>query len=118
MAKHEQVWVKVNAQVDQGVAELIEALSEFPELMTVESCQTDGEDVWVCFVSGEGWEHLSRITFESLGPRLMEEFGDRLTLSVQITESGQYRAEMTVFKGIISAVSKSIRQLARPAEAA
>jgi hypothetical protein len=119
MATHEQVWVKVNAQVDRDVAELVEALSEIPELMTLESCQTNGDSVWVCFVSGDsGWEQLARMALDRIGPPLVAEFGDRISISLGIAESGQYRAEMTVFKGVISAVSEAIRKLAKPAKAA
>ena len=119
MTRHEQVWVKVNTQVDRGVAELIEALSEIPHLMTVESCQTNGDSAWVCFVCGQNdWRPLAHLVLEQLGPSLMEEFGDRISLNVGITESRQYRAEMTVFKGVISAVSETIRKLATLAKAA
>ncbi len=59
--RHEQVAVKVNAWVDRGVAPLVEALAEFPGLISVESCQggeVDAPDAYVTFVSGEGWQEL------------------------------------------------------------
>ena len=46
---HKQVWAKVNAPVDEGVKKLVEAFSAFPELLTTESCQGDGEGGEVCF---------------------------------------------------------------------
>ena len=36
---HQQICVKVNTPVDSGVAHLVEALSSFPELCTLSSCQ-------------------------------------------------------------------------------
>lgn len=36
---HRQIWVKVNALVDEGIVELVNALSSFPKLQTYESCQ-------------------------------------------------------------------------------
>ena len=43
MPIHRQTSIKVNAQVDEGVAELVSALSEISALETLESCQ-GGED--------------------------------------------------------------------------
>ena len=49
MTIHRQAWVKVNTQVDRGIAALIEALSIFPELRTLESCEGTEDSAWVCF---------------------------------------------------------------------
>lgn len=38
-AGHKQVWVKVNARVDEGVAPRVVALSEFEDVVTYSSCQ-------------------------------------------------------------------------------
>jgi len=38
---HRQVWVKVNASIDEGVAPLVSALAEFPGVCTASSCQGD-----------------------------------------------------------------------------
>jgi hypothetical protein len=46
---HEQVIVKVNAPVDRGVRPLVSALNEFPNVITCESCEGDGEGM--AFVS-------------------------------------------------------------------
>ena len=50
---HKQVWVKVNAPVDEEVADVVEALSAFPDLCTFSSCQgydpkTDFACVYFC----------------------------------------------------------------------
>jgi len=37
--RHPTVVVKVNAPVDRGIAPLVMALSELPELLTIDSCQ-------------------------------------------------------------------------------
>lgn len=113
MTIHQQAWVKVNTRVDRGVAELIHALSAFPELRTLESCETNAESAWVCFDYGDGgWKPLAEFVFNMMGPTLMSNFGDRVSLSLGIQESGEYRAEMTVNKSIISAVSETIKQIA------
>jgi hypothetical protein len=36
---HRQVFIKTNAAVDEGIADLISALSEFPTLCTLSSCE-------------------------------------------------------------------------------
>lgn len=50
---HREVPVKVNAWVDAGVAELVEALSVQPGLVTVDSCQesSDPGAAYVMFVA-------------------------------------------------------------------
>ncbi len=119
MAVHEQVWVKVNAQVDRGVAEIIKVLSAFPNVRTLESCEGNDDSAWICFDCGEeDWKSLSEFVFTVIGPHLMTNFGDRVSLSVRITESGMYRAEMTICKAVISAASKTMEQLPSSVRAA
>jgi hypothetical protein len=118
MSIHQQVWVKVNTQVDSGIAELIQALSSFPGLRTLESCESGSGSAWVCFDYGDcGWRPLAECIFGLIGPKLIAAFGDRVCLSLGIAESGEYRAEMTVNKSIISAVSEAVKQMSVPAKA-
>jgi hypothetical protein len=50
---HAQISIKVNAKVDRGVAPLVEALSEFPDVVTLSSCEgSDGQQAFVAFVVG------------------------------------------------------------------
>jgi hypothetical protein len=114
MSVHHQVPAKVNTLVDRGVHDLIEALSLFPELQTIESCEGTGDTAWVCFVYGNQeqarpWKSLSEFVLSYLGPELVSEFGDRVTVSIQVAESGTSRAEMTVAKTIIPAVVKRLK---------
>ncbi len=122
MSGHEQVWVKVNAPVDRGVAELVQALSVFPRLRTVESCEGNGDWAWVCFVYGrphdESWKELAQFVLGEIGPRLVGELGDRVNISVQMTEAGQYRAEMAVRKAAIPAAVKLLGTLGTESRAA
>ena len=47
---HEQVSVQTNARVDKDIAGVIAALSKFPLLQTVESCQGhNGRNAWIGF---------------------------------------------------------------------
>jgi hypothetical protein len=115
MAAHDQTWVKVNAPVDTDIAKLIAALSAFPKLQTVESCQGIDGWAWVCFVYGKHWEHpwqeLADFVLGFLGPKLSHELGDRVRLSLQVTEAGQVRAEMVVNSSTISATVKALNKL-------
>ncbi len=112
MTVHRQVWIKVNAQVDAGIASLIEALNAFPGIRSLESCEGAGDAAWVCFDCNEtDWKAISEFVLAVIGPPLMAAFGDRVTLTVTITDSGLYRAEMTVDKSIISAVAEALKQI-------
>jgi hypothetical protein len=119
MATHEQAWVKVNVQVDAGIASLVEALSDFPNVRTIESCEGYGDSAWICFDCGNNnWMELSEFVFKVIGPSLIGEFGDGVDLHVSIAESGKFLGEMTILKTIIPAVADFLKQLPRRAMAA
>jgi hypothetical protein len=115
MCTHEQVWVKVNAPVDRGAGLLITALSAFPKLQTLESCEDLDGWAWVTFVYGEHWKRpwndLAKFVLGFLGPALAKELGDRVRMSVQVTEAGLYRAEMAVQTAAIPATIKLLAKL-------
>ena len=107
----------MNAAVNGGIAELITALSAFPTLETIESCQGEpGEASWLCFYYGHYWEHPWReivaFLFDFLGPRLLERVGDGIRLSLHVTETGVPRAEMVVRPGAMSGTVEVLRELA------
>lgn len=98
---HEQVWVKINAPVDRAIGGLISALSAFPKLQTIESCQGNGKEAaWVCFVygidAGEAWRELADFVLGYLGPRLAREVGDLASVRIQVTSFGRARGELWV----------------------
>lgn len=69
MTSHAQTWVKVNAHVDQGVAEIVELLNSVPHLQTVDSCQGEPGEAYVYFRL-EGWQSLAKFLFEVVEPAL------------------------------------------------
>lgn len=70
MADHEQVWVKVNAEVDKGMARIVSALSSIEGLQTLQSCEGSGlPEAYVYFWYGS-WEKVSRLIFADLLPAL------------------------------------------------
>lgn len=115
MAAHEQVFVKVNAPVDRGAASLISALSAFPKLQTVESCEDINGSAWVTFIYGDNeekpWQELADFVLDFLGPQVVSSLGDRVTISIVITEAGLYRAEMAVRVAAIPATVKLLTKL-------
>ena len=54
--EHKQDSIKVNAWVDEGILPLVEVLNQFPEVMTVDSCQ------------GEDKERFAHVYFHYCGP--------------------------------------------------
>lgn len=51
---HKQVWLKVNAMCDEGVAPLVAALNEIAGLVTLDSCQGDEGRAYVYFTYEDG----------------------------------------------------------------
>lgn len=98
---HKQAWVKVNTHVDQGVAMIVEALSLFEKLRTIESCQgEDGEDARVWFVYGIEGEEETVEFVKALAPALYEMVGDSARLSVDwATQPTWPKALITVRPG-------------------
>jgi len=64
MTQHREVPVKVNAWADEGIADLVSALSELEGLITLESCQGDvGErEAFVIFQYGD-WRQCGELLF-------------------------------------------------------
>ena len=113
---HAQVWVKVNAPVDRGLEPLISALSAFPSLQTLESCEGDADrPAWVCFYYGSYWEQqwrgLADFTLGFLGPALIREVGDSAAVSIRVDACGIPRGELSVRPGMISAVTSALASL-------
>jgi len=74
---HRQVWVKVNAQVDERIAGLVSEMNTVPNLQTLESCQgepTEGPNgelkcAFVYFYFGD-WQQISELAFNEMAPAL------------------------------------------------
>jgi hypothetical protein len=118
MASHSQTWVKVNVPVDRGIQGLVTALSLFPSLETVESCEGNGNDgAWVCFRYGAYWEHpwrdLADFVLGYLAPRLTEMVGDNANLRIQTKPSGNVFGELSIRREAIPNVEMALRQLVR-----
>lgn len=115
---HSQAWVKVNAPVDEGVRGIIEALSAFPKLETIESCEGDSiKGPWVCFRYGSYWDdsghELSNFVLGFLGKNLMALVGDDALISIQVLTSGNLMAELSVRHGAAPRIEAALKELLR-----
>ncbi len=108
--------MKANVPVDQGIHDLIQCLSDFPGLQTIESCQgTVARAAWVLFVYGEYWDDpykaLADFVLGYLGPTLAQAVGDRATLSVRVNSEGRPVGELCVRPGALGRVVRLIRKI-------
>jgi hypothetical protein len=117
MSEHDQTWVKVNAPVDSGIVRVVEALSLFPELETVESCEADRvNESWICFRYGQywdnGWRELADFVFDFLAPQLFERVGDSVSIVLRPRESGVALADLSIRPESKREVELALRELA------
>ena len=61
---HRQVWLKVNAQCDEGIAQVVSALNEIKGVLTVDSCQDGAWGAYVFFSYGDTWQELASLLQE------------------------------------------------------
>ncbi len=109
---HTQTWAKVNAKVDIGIKELVEAFSAYPKLQTIESCEGDeNTPAWVCFDYGNSSKELADFVLR-LGKELTTKLGDRISLSIQIKSSGLPQGELAVRPGAIELCTRALKELA------
>ena len=117
-ASHLQTWVKVNAPVDEGIAEVVSILSEVEGLQTVESCQGSpsrnhlDQDVlgYVFFCLGD-WRTISEFAFGTIAPAL--EGVDGAMITVKIFGGGDPMAELGVLAPEIPKLVVALRQAIR-----
>lgn len=110
---HQQKAIKVNGLADIGVADLVEALSDFPLLRTIESCQGPPMRVWFVYGLEEAdWPPLANLVLGYLGPELARQFGDGVDMRIRVTDIGKGRAVLTVQPGLLEPVIQTIRSLA------
>lgn len=112
---HRQMWTKVNAPVDEGVKCIVNTLSRFSQLETVESCEGEGEAAWVCFRYGSYWEHpwrdLADFVLGFLAPGLAASVGDDVNVRIQVTPSTQIFGEVSIRPGAERRVAAALADL-------
>jgi len=113
---HLNEWIKVNAPVDRGISRIVSALSEFPELETIESCEGDNNP-WVCFRYGSYWDNpwhdLAEFVFGYLSAKLYAIVGDDVNISIHATPSGNIFGELSIRPGATDRAIEAISALAK-----
>jgi hypothetical protein len=114
MATHPQTWIKVNAPVDAGVAEIVAALNSVDGLETLQSCQGDpGEkDGYVYFACGD-WKRIAELVFKQIGPELKRRVDDDATLIVEATSAEWPMAKLSFRAEAADVVASALKEVLR-----
>lgn len=111
--RHAEAFVKVNAAVDEGIVDLVEALSQFPELVTIESCQGDpaGVQAFVFFRFGS-WRKCGEFLFDRLLPTLPPDLMASTAFTVTAYSSDHALGQIYVDPAGIGSLASKVRELA------
>ena len=106
---HPQVWAKVNAPVDAGVAPLVSALSRIDGLETIESCQGDssGAPAFVIFSYGS-WEKCGALLFGEILPTLRPDLEEYVSLSLESYGSDSVIGRIEVRASLLESLSERV----------
>lgn len=113
-ARHNEVQVKVNAFVDEGIADLVSALSDVPGLITMESCQGgDGQDAYVHFRMGS-WRDAGAFLFDGLLPAMTPDLRSVLALRLQAYDAQLAWGSITLEPHAIPSITECVRRALAP----
>jgi hypothetical protein len=112
MTDHREVPVKVNAWVDEGIADLVSALSEINGLVTLESCQGDtgGRPAFVIFQYG-GWRDAGELLYDKLLPALSADLRSDVSLDLRAYDTEIAHGTISISPGAIPKVAAILREL-------
>lgn len=112
MAEHREVPVKVNAWVDEGIADLVLALSELTGLETLESCQgeVDQRDAFVIFRYGD-WHQCGDLLFGRILPRMSPDLRAEVSLKLQAYDTDTAAGRITLSPLAVPMFTDCVRQL-------
>jgi hypothetical protein len=110
--KHEQVWVKVNAPVDRGIARIVAILSSIEGLRTLDSCEgiAGYKPAHVYFNFGS-WAKIGSLMFDRIGPALWERLGSEALVSVEIFNESEPMGKLSFDKEATDVVASLLDQL-------
>jgi len=114
VATHEQIWVKVNAPVDAGVAEIVSVLNTVDGLETLQSCQGDagGRSGYVYFACGD-WQKMCQFVFQKIGPGLKSRAEEDATLTVEATSADEPMAKLSFKAEAAGLVASALKNALR-----
>ena len=108
---HTQMWVKVNAPVDKGVAELVAVLNSVEGLETLQSCQGDAGkcDGYVYFAFGD-WRKMCEFVFRRIGPILKNRLDEDANLTVRVTSADEPMAKLSFKAEAIGVIVSALKE--------
>lgn len=114
MPAHAQTQVKVNAFVDEGIADLVEALSAVEGLLTVESCQGDAETGAHAFVlfRMRDWRRVGEFLFEQLHPAMQPDLRGLVMLRITGYGQGAAMGSIDLDPMAVASLTRCVRKLA------
>jgi hypothetical protein len=112
MTDHRKVFVKVNAWVDEGIADLVSALSEIEGLITLESCQGDTgtRDAFVSFRYGD-WQKCGELLFGRVLPRMSPDLRADVSLRLQAHDTDTALGRITLEPSAVPVFTRCVREL-------
>lgn len=113
MADHEEIFVKVNAPVDRGIAPLVEALSAIPDLETLESCQGDPDSHKMAYVffRYRDWQAAGELLFEQILGALDEDLRAEVSVSLTAYDTSHAQGRIAVEQSAMPALINVIRSV-------
>lgn len=112
---HKQTSIKVNANVDCGIAPLVAALNLFPDVVTLSSCEgNEHDEAYVCFITGDKWQQIGEFLEKlSLALRKFPDLCDRASFSLCL----EWYTGGEVSSAYLRVPHKHIENLAKAVEA-
>ena len=119
MQEHPTTWVKVNAPVDEGIAEIVVLLSEVEGLQTLESCQgvssaypDEERPAYVIFLFKD-WGTISRFAFEVVSPAVAKLDADTAVM-VEVFNGSEPRGRIQIRSpAAVPVVAAALREAIR-----
>ena len=110
---HKQVMVQVNAPVDEGIADLVSALSGIDGVETLESCQGDAGEraAFVVFRFGD-WRRCGDLLFDRLLPSMHPDLRSGVSVRLEAYDTESARAWIELDPGAVGQMSDCVRRLA------
>ena len=109
---HEQVWVKVNAPVDRGIARVVSALNRMEGLRTIDSCEgiSGAKQAHIYFNYGD-WRQIGELVFDRIGPALWGKLGDEAIVSLEIFNESEPLGKLSFDKEATDVVASLLDEL-------
>lgn len=108
---HPQRWVKVNAPVDENIAEIIELLNGIDGLETLQSCQGEpGERDGYVYFSFGNWQKVCSFVFDQIGPLLKKRVDEDARLTIEATDTDSPLAKLSFKAEAVDIVASAIKE--------